>query len=197
MSDSIVYDVPIHEVVKILDKSDRQVRRYAKERRIKAKPVRVDGHIKLMFNRDEVMAFRDGNVRPDMDTVEDIKDDKVDNDAQVYVDAQLIDDIPEPDIQVTEGRIVDNTEFNESTAVKYVIDALKEQIHELRDENKELHYQLEQRSGLVGFWQGKAEVLQEEIKALAPVPKEASVETEELVETKAASKPFWRFWSRN
>lgn len=179
MSENNVYDIPINEVAKILDKSDRQVRRYVKENRLKAKPVRIDGHIKLMFNRDEVMSFKDGNVTPVIDADRDT--------GNVYVDAQLIDDMDEIDDQVSEAKVIDNSEFTESAAVKYVIDALKEQIQDLRKENQELHYQLEQRSGLVGFWQGKAEVLQEEVKALAPVPKEEEPKPEQ-------KKSFWRFW---
>ncbi|MHB0912084.1 MAG: helix-turn-helix domain-containing protein [Armatimonadota bacterium] len=139
------YDLPITEVAKILEKSDRQVRRYVKERRLAAKPVRIDGHIKLMFNKDEVEAFRDGA------SAEGIFGE---SGTEILVDAQLID------------------RQESEPAVKYVIDALRDQLNELRDENKDLHYQLEQRSGQVGFLQAKIEDLQEEVKALAPAPKE-------------------------
>lgn len=162
MIDGNGYDVPINEVAKMLDKSDRQVRRYVKERRLRARPIRIEGHVRLMFNRDEVAAFRDAAVRPEAGATQD---------APLYVDAQLIDDVEDLDPPISEATILDGPDNGDSGAVKYVIDVLKEQIDNLRKENQDLHYQLEQRSGLVGFWQGKAEVLQEEVKALAPVPK--------------------------
>ena len=176
MNDNTVYDVPINEVAKILDKSDRQVRRYVKERRLNAKPIRVDGHIKLLFNHEEVVAFKDNTGRPDVVTPQG---------EPTYIDAQLIDDTEYPESQVQEAKIIDGADAGDGTPVKYVIDILKEQIDNLRKENQDLHYQLEQRSGLVGFWQGKAEVLQEEVKALSPVPK-----AEELEQ----NRPWWRLW---
>jgi len=176
MNDNIVYDVLINEVAKILDKSDRQVRRYVKERRLNAKPVRVDGHIKLLFNRDEVVAFKDNSGRAEV---------IVPQNETVYVDAQLMDDIEDKESPVQEAKLLDSVDNGDGTPVKYVIDILKEQIDDLRKENQDLHYQLEQRSGLVGFWQGKAEVLQEEVKALAPIPKS---------EEPQPAKPWWKLW---
>lgn len=55
----VVYDMSIKEASEVLDKSDRQIRRYVKANRLKAKPVRVDGHIKLMFNREQVLSFKE------------------------------------------------------------------------------------------------------------------------------------------
>lgn len=179
MTDNIVYDVPINEVAKIIDKSDRQVRRYVKERRLHAKPIRVDGHIKLLFNREEVVAFKDNSGRADV---------IIPQGEPVFVDAQLIDDMEDLESPVQEAKLLDGGDTGDGTAVKYVIDILKEQIDNLRKENQDLHYQLEQRSGLVGFWQGKAEVLQEEVKALAPASK-----PEEPEEPKQ-ERSWWKFW---
>lgn len=179
MNDHIVYDIPINEVAKILDKSDRQVRRYVKERRLNAKPIRIDGHIKLLFNHEEVVAFRDGSGRPDV---------IIPQNEPTYIDAQLMDDLEDLESPVQEAKLLDGPENSDGTPVKYIIDILKEQIDNLRKENQDLHYQLEQRSGLVGFWQGKAEVLQEEVKALSPVPKP------EEPEPKPTKKPIWKFW---
>ncbi|MHB1455727.1 MAG: helix-turn-helix domain-containing protein [Armatimonadota bacterium] len=178
MNDNTVYDVPINEVAKILDKSDRQVRRYVKERRLNAKPIRVDGHIKLLFNHKEVVAFKDNSGRPDAVTPQV---------EPTFIDAQLIDDMEDLELPVQEAKIIDGADTSDGTPVKYVIDILKDQIDNLRKENQDLHYQLEQRSGLVGFWQGKAEVLQEEVKALSPVPKPEE-------EPKPIKKPIWKFW---
>ncbi|MGB9588493.1 MAG: helix-turn-helix domain-containing protein, partial [Armatimonadota bacterium] len=135
-----VYDMPISEVAEILDKSDRQVRRYVKEKRLKAIPVRVDGHVKLMFNREEVLAYKER-----LEGGDGLQDEP----REVVADARLIDESsPE---EVIEPRIADMeiTSPTADSAVKYVIDALREQIRELRKENQELHYQLEQRSGQV------------------------------------------------
>ncbi len=158
----VVYDVPISEVARILAKSDRQVRRYVKERRLKARPVRIEGHIKLMFNRDEVETFKERF------TAEGVFGE---SGNEIIVDAQLIDQAesePTPETEPIESLDMDG---DEPTAVKYVIDALREQIRDLRSENRELHYQLEQRSGQVGFLQGKVEALQEEMKMLMPAVK--------------------------
>lgn len=154
-----VYDMPISEVAEILDKSDRQVRRYVKEKRLKAIPVRVDGHVKLMFNREEVLAYKER-----LEGGDGFQDEP----REVVADARLIDESsPE---EATEPKIADVeiTSPTADSAVKYVIDALREQIRELRKENQELHYQLEQRSGQVGFLQGRVETLQEELKMLMP-----------------------------
>lgn len=163
----VVYDMPISEVAGTLGKSDRQVRRYVKERRLTAKPTRVDGHIKLMFSKDEVIAF--GERPPKSEGPE------------ILVDGQLLegDAGDEPGIAGITGM-----DDGESAAVKYVIDALREQIHGLREENKDLHYQLEQRSGQVGFLQGKVEALEDEMKALMP----AKPAQDEIIER----KPWYR-----
>lgn len=162
----VVYDVPISEVAKILAKSDRQVRRYVKERRLKARPVRIEGHIKLMFNRDEVGAFKDKF------TAEGVFGE---SGNEIIVDAQLIDGAESEQTVSNDLDAVDmgDTDGGEPSAVKYVIDALREQIRDLRSETRELHYQLEQRSGQVGFLQGKVEALQEEMKMLMPAVKVA------------------------
>jgi hypothetical protein len=171
----VVYDVPISEVARLLSKSDRQVRRYVKERRLKAQPVRIEGHTKLMFSRDEVERFKERFAA-----------DGVFGEFgnQVVVDAQLIEGSPRPDAE--EVGAPDSSELGagDSSAVKYVIDAMREQIRGLRTENRDLHYQLEQRSGQVGFLQGKVETLQEEMKMLMPSPKAQ----EEL----AARKPWYK-----
>lgn len=169
----IIYDVPIREVAKILEKSDRQVRRYVKDRRLVARPIRVDGHIKLMFNRNEVTAYRerfsDGVFFGE-------------SGQEIVVDAQLIGD----DGNGAEHEHVsfDSPDIDETGAVKYVIDTLRDQIKELQQESNDLHYQLEQRSGQVGFLQGKVEMLQEEIKMLMP----AMPTQDEIVER----KPWYR-----
>lgn len=156
--DTTVYDVTIGEVASMLDKSDRQVRRYVKAKRLRAKPVRIGGHIKLMFNKDQVVGFKE--------TLETLEQPEPE---QIVVDARLVDGQKAE----TEEAVEAEKEYQgEEKAVKYVIDALKEQIDGLRNENKDLHYQLEQRSGQVGFLQGKIETLEEEIKMLAPVPKQ-------------------------
>ena len=161
-----VYDMPISEVARVLGKSDRQVRRYVKEHRLTAQPTQIDGHVKLMFSKDEVVAFgeRPSKVGP-----------------EVLVDGQLLEghDSGEPGIAGITGM-----DDSESSAVKYVIDALREQISDLRTENKDLHYQLEQRSGQVGFLQGKVEALEEEMKALMP----AKPSQDEIIE----KKPWYR-----
>jgi len=172
--DDIVYDMPISEVAKILEKSDRQVRRYVKEKRLTAKPVRVDGHIKLMFNREETLAYKERLARRDSfrePTHEIIADTHLVEDR---AGARHETDVPPPDI----------ANLGESSAVKYVVDVLCEQIQELRKENQELHYQLEQRSGQVGFLQGKVESLQEEMKMLMP----ATPSQDEIIER----KPWYR-----
>lgn len=154
----VVYDVPISEAAKILEKSDRQVRRYVKEKRLKARPIRIDGHIKLMFSRDELGTYKERLIQGEYFG---------DSGREIIIDAQLIDKSEEaPEIQ--EDPVV--IESGEPT-VKYVIDALKEQIKELRKDNHDLHYQLEQRSGQVGFLQGRIEGLQDEIKMLMPAAK--------------------------
>lgn len=157
-----VYDMPINEVVKILDKSDRQVRRYVKEKSLRAKPVRIDGHIKLMFSRDEVIAFSERFSR------ESVSDD---SGTEIVIDAQLIGNNGNGAKELKEITVIDTLDIDEGNAVRYAIDALKEQISDLKQENKDLHYQLEQRSGQVGFLQGKIEALQDEVKALMPAPK--------------------------
>lgn len=170
-----VYDMPISEVTEILDKSDRQVRRYVKEKRLKAIPVRVDGHIKLMFNREEVLAYKER-----LDGGDGLHDEP----REVVADTRLIDeDSPQ---EGSESKIADMEIAGPTadSAVKYVIDALREQIRELRKENQELHYQLEQRSGQVGFLQGRVETLQEELKMLMP-----SSAVQEEIERK---KPWYK-----
>jgi len=157
MTESAVYDIPISEVAKILDKSDRQIRRYVKERRLMAKPVRVDGHVKLMFARTEVDAFKE------MFTPEGIF-------AGESKDVQPSQEVPESEEPISVD-VIDASPMEESQTVKYVIDVLKDQIDQLRKENNDLHYQLEQRSGQVGFLQGQIESLQAEVKMLMPMAK--------------------------
>ena len=161
-----VYDMPISEVARVLGKSDRQVRRYVKDQRLTAQPTQIHGHVKLMFSKDEVVAFgeRPSKVGP-----------------EVLVDGQLLDghDSGEPGIAGIAG--IDD---GESVAIRYVMDAFKEQIRDLRKESKDLHYQLEQRSGQVGFLQGKVEALEEEMKALMP----AKPAQDEVIE----KKPWYR-----
>ncbi len=157
----VVYDLTISEVAKILDKSDRQVRRYIKEKRLKAKPIRVDGHIKLMFNREAVIEFKE-KVTPQLPAEELTQGTVVEGQVVQGIDgAMAAEDIT----------VIDESDTEVPSAVKYVVDALKEQINGLNLENKDLHYQLEQRSGQVGFLQGKIEALQEEVKALSPATK--------------------------
>jgi len=162
-----VYDMPISEVAKALGKSDRQVRRYVKERRLKAKPTPVDGRIKLMFRTDEVLAFSEQPTKS--------------AGPQILVDGQLLEgrDGGEPGIAGITG--IDD---GESVSIKYVMDTFREQIRDLRKETKDLHYQLEQRSGQVGFLQGKVEALEEEMKALMP----AKAMQDEIIE----KKPWYR-----
>lgn len=167
----VVYDVPISEVAKILDKSDRQIRRYVKERRLKARPVRVDGHVKLMFSREEVLAYKERQERMDSDA---------EPPREVVVDARLLDRDDNNDGSEEPVSVVDTAQVTTADAVKYVIDALREQIKTLQAENRELHYQLEQRSGQVGFLQGKVEALQDELKMLMP----ASPSQDEIIERK-------------
>jgi DNA segregation ATPase FtsK/SpoIIIE-like protein len=160
MSD-VVYDLPIKEVAGILDKSDRQVRRYVKEKKLKARAVRVDGHPRLMFNTDEVQAFRERFSEEGILTAE------FESEGEIIVDARIVegsDDGHESDVEAV-------TDTPDTGAVKYVIDALREQLKEVRDENRDLHYQLEQRSGQVGFLQGRVETLQDELKMLMPAQK--------------------------
>lgn len=164
----VVYDMPIGEVAKVLGKSDRQVRRYVKERRLMARPTPIDGHIKLMFSKDEVVSFSE---RPSKPT----------GSPEILVDGRLLEghDSGEPGI----AGITDMDDSG-SAAVKYVIDVLREQISDLRKDNQDLHYQLEQRSGQVGFLQGKVEALEEEMKALMP----ARPAQDEIIE----KKPWYR-----
>lgn len=100
----------------------------------------------------------------------------------MLIDAKLINKTiaEEPE----ENAIIEGIVPDASDHVKYVIDSLMEQIKELRAENRELHYQLEQRSGQVGFLQGRVETLQEELKMLAPAPKTR----EEIIQ----KKPWYR-----
>lgn len=151
--------ITIAEVAKLLDKSDRQIRRYVKERRLKADSVRVDGHVKLLFHRGEVEAFKSG-LAPERPVEEETD----------IVDAEFVGE----DSDGEDTGHPDGTDVipDIDGGVKYVVDALCEQLGALRTENRELHYQLEQRSGQVGFLQAKIETLQEEVKALAPAPKE-------------------------
>jgi len=153
--EEVVYDMPIKEVAGILDKSDRQVRRYVKDRRLRATPARIDGHIKLMFNREQVEEFKGR-----LDSGYFGKSGR-----EIIVDAQLVGDgdegsQPEPGVA--------GMEIDQPGPVKYVIDALRDQLKDLHKENRELHYQLEQRSGQVGFLQGRVETLEEERKMLMP-----------------------------
>lgn len=162
----IVYDVPISEVAKILTKSDRQVRRYVKGRKLSARPVRIEGHIKLMFSREDVLAFKDRFAGEGYFG---------ESGREIIVDAHLLDDDREGvagDTRVSDTGVVDG---GEPSAVKYVIDALREQMRDLQKETRELHYQLEQRSGQVGFLQGKVETLEEEMKMLMPAAKSQEV----------------------
>ena len=167
-----VYDVPISEVASLLEKSDRQVRRYVKGRRLEAQPVRIQGHLKLMFNREEVLTFRERFSEGGFFG---------DSGREIVVDAHLVED--ETDTGSAPISDVD-ADAPAASAVKYVIDALREQITDLQKENRELHYQLEQRSGQVGFLQGKVEAIQEEMKMLMP----ASGSREEIVRR----KPWYR-----
>lgn len=168
----LVYDVPISEVASLLEKSDRQVRRYVKGRRLEAQPVRIQGHMKLMFNRDEVLTFRERLSEGGFFG---------DSGREIVVDAHLVEDEGSPE---SEPVVTFSDDSPEASAVKYVIDALREQITDLHKENRELHYQLEQRSGQVGFLQGKVEAIQEEMKMLMP----ASESREEIVKR----KPWYR-----
>ncbi len=160
----VVYDVPISEVAKLLSKSDRQVRRYVKERRLKAAPLRIEGHVKLMFSRDEVMAFGEQFVA---DGVFGESGDEIIVDAQVIGKDTSTDSASDDDVDVLDVG---------ASSVKYAIDVLREQLKDQRKENKDLHYQLEQRSGQVGFLQSRVESLQDEIKALMPAPKPEAVD---------------------
>ncbi|MBP6965003.1 MAG: helix-turn-helix domain-containing protein [Armatimonadetes bacterium] len=164
MSD-IVYDLPIREVAEMLDKSDRQVRRYVKEKKLPARAVRIEGHVRLMFNSDDVRAFRQRFNEEGILTSEEMSPEE-----GVIIDAQLI-DRPREGSESEDETVIDAYDVPDSGAVKYVIDVLKEQISELRDENRRLHREVEERAGLIGFWQGRAEILQEEVKALMPIPK--------------------------
>lgn len=164
MSD-IVYDLPIKEVAEILDKSDRQVRRYVKQRKLSPRAVRVEGHVRLMFNAEQVQAFKERFSEEGIPTVEGFQSDK-----EIIVDARIVegsDGGSEPE----EQDVIDTAATGGDGAVKYVIDALSEQLKDVRDENRDLHYQLEQRSGQVGFLQGRVETLQEELKMLMPAQK--------------------------
>jgi hypothetical protein len=164
MSD-IVYDVPIKKVAEILDKSDRQVRRYVKEKKLKARAIRVDGHARLMFNSDDVQAFKERFSEDGILSVEGFE-----SDGQIIVDARIVEG-SDGGSQAESDDFIDSAAADEGGAVKYVIDALRDQITDLRDENRDLHHQLEQRSGQVGFLQGRVETLQEELKMLMPAQK--------------------------
>lgn len=158
MEENSVYDIPISEAAKILDKSDRQVRRYVKEGRLKAKTIRIDGHMRLMFNRNELNLFREGLNPPTNEP----------NESPSAISGELMDDELDINEEIQELVPESGTNDGNADAIKYAIEVLREQIDVLRQENKELHQQLEQHSGLIGFWQGKAEILQEELKALTP-----------------------------
>lgn len=158
----VVYDLPIKEVAEILDKSDRQVRRYVKEKKLKARTIRVEGHVRLMFNTEQVLAFKERFTEDGILTSE------PEPDSEIILDAHIVEG--SDDGQQPEAAEAD-VDGGDAGAVKYVIDALREQITELREENRELHQELQRHSGLIGFWQGKAELLQEEMKALMPVKK--------------------------
>jgi hypothetical protein len=176
---NIGYDVPISEVAAILDKSDRQVRRYVKERRLNARSIRIDGHIKLMFHRDEVEAFK-GKFTPEGMLSGEVKQTVQESPASTEAEQSVPEDVTVIQAETTE----------EPPAAKYVIDVLRDQLIDLRKENRELHYQLEQRSGQVGFLQGQIEALQAEVKMLAPAPKPQ----EETIER----KPWYRrLFARN
>jgi len=163
----VVYDMPISEVARVLGKSDRQVRRYVKGRRLEAKPTQVDGHVKLMFRKDEVIAFGERPAKP--------------MGPEILVDGQSLQGHEGNESGIVEITGIDD---GESAAVKYVIDVLREQIHDLGKENVNLHYQLEQRSGQVGFLQGRVEALEEEMKALMP----SEQAQDEIIER----KPWYR-----
>lgn len=165
MIDNNSGDISINEVAKILDKSDRQVRRYVKERRLKSKQVRVDGHVKLMFSREDVEEFK-LQFTPEGVFAGEAR--------EVVTDAPVAEAVPEAE----PVEIVESVAAEDSLAVKYVIDVLREQIAHLNDENKDLHYQLEQRSGQVGFLQGQIDALQTEVKMLAPAAKAEVVTVE-------------------
>lgn len=154
----VVYDVPIAEVAEILGKSDRQVRRYVRERRLEARPVRVDGRIKLMFAREEVEAFGRDLAAADPARSEP---------RTVVVNGRLIEE-ERTTTEASQPPAGDNYDTLSIEAVKYAIDALREEIQQMRKQNEELHYQLEQRSGQVGFLQSKVEMMQEEMKMLMP-----------------------------
>jgi predicted RNase H-like nuclease (RuvC/YqgF family) len=168
-----VYDMPISEVAAVLDKSDRQIRRYVKEKRLKAVPVRVDGHVKLMFNREEVLAYKEKLMSGDSQNRPH---------AEIIADTKLVEEANWTEVEEAKSNDAEVYDAAFDSTVKYVIDALREQIRELRKENQELHYQLEQRSGQVGFLQGKVEALQEELKMLMPPPQEE----------KARRKPWYK-----
>lgn len=167
-----VYDMTIKDAVEILEKSDRQVRRYVKAGRLRAKPVRIDGHVKLMFNEEELLAFKETLAAEGAFG---------ESGRQIVIDGHFV---GEDAIDAEGGSAPESRSLENADAVKYVIDALREQIQELQKENKELHYQLEQRSGQVGFLQGKIDALQEEIKMLMP----AQPSEEKTVER----KPWYR-----
>ncbi|MDH7482239.1 MAG: hypothetical protein QHH26_09755 [Armatimonadota bacterium] len=158
----VIYDMSIKEASEILEKSDRQIRRYVKANRLKARPVRVDGHIKLMFNREQVLNFKETLMKESA---------LGESDNKIMVDAKLINKATDGESEKDETAVIDGIASIAPDHIKYVIDTLLEQIKELRAENRELHYQLEQRSGQVGFLQGRVETLQEELKMLAPAPK--------------------------
>jgi predicted nuclease with TOPRIM domain len=91
------------------------------------------------------------------------------------MDGVLVDEVSDDDdIERSDDNAVT---MDVDGGVKYVVDALREQLDALRTENRDLHYQLEQRSGQVGFLQAKIETLQEEVKALAPAKKMETADT--------------------
>jgi len=161
----VVYDVPIKKVAEILDKSDRQVRRYVKERKLNARAVRIEGHVRLMFNAGQVEAFREHFSEEGILTAGEFELNR-----EMIIDARVVEG-SDGGAEADGDDVVDASVTGGDGAVKYVIDALLGQISGLRDENRDLHYQLEQRSGQVGFLQGKVESLQEEMKALMPAQK--------------------------
>lgn len=183
MTDNSVYNITITEAAKILDKSDRQVRRYVKERKLKAKSMRVGGYVRLMFNKDEVIAFRDGSSNPAEANVQQTIEGQ---DVDIMTAADSVEDVKEE----AKPNVYDGQ------AVKYAMDILKEQIDNLRKENQELQTRLERQSGATGFWQGKAEALQVELKALMPIPKTEAEESEAVnAEAPKPKKSWWRwFW---
>ena len=148
----VVYDVPISEASKILEKSDRQVRRYVKE--------------ELAADRERLM---EGEYFGESGR-EIVVDAQLIGEAEEVVEATEVD---EQDVIVTEQAV-----GMAESGVKYAIDALTEQLRHLREENRELHERLEKTYAQTGFLQGKVEQLEKEVLMLMPAVKPEEAETE-------------------